>query len=71
MRTARPTSTRVLSVKGGCKQCPARWDAKNAQALAAQHYDRTRHPTYVEVTTRIEYGASATRQTNSAEKELF
>lgn len=71
MRTARPTSTRVLSVKGGCTQCPARWDTKNAQALAAQHYDRTRHRTFAEVTTRIEYGAATIRQPHSAEKELF
>ena len=67
----RATTSRVIAIRGRCLDCPARWDARNAQALAAQHHDRTHHRTEVEVTTRIEYGTAHVSRHSPAEKELF
>lgn len=58
--TVRPASSRVAGAKGGCFQChggAAHWHGRNALALAARHYDRTRHRTWAEVVTRTEYGS--------------
>lgn len=53
----RSHDAKVLSAKAECQQCHWRADAKNAQALAAQHHDRSGHRVRVETTTRIDYGA--------------
>ena len=46
----------------GCYVCDgttARWTAANAQALAAQHHDRTNHATWVKYDGEIQYGRRA------------
>jgi hypothetical protein len=53
----------------GCLVCSGRtprWTKANAQALAAQHHDRTGHATWVTIATEIQYGnaASDPRQTD-------
>lgn len=58
---SRMMSSELVSASGGCDRCSATFDAKNAQALAAQHHDRTKHPTWVETTTRISYGRTGGR----------
>lgn len=43
----------------GCLVCSGRtprWAKANAQALAAQHHDRTGHATWVTIATEIQYG---------------
>lgn len=66
----RPHDTRMLSARGGCTRCGACWSGANAQALAARHYDKTRHPTWAEVTWRTDYGASAAAG-GAKERDLF
>lgn len=49
----------VRAVIGGCFTCwgsDARWDGPNAQGLAAQHHDRTGHPTWADVSLSVYYG---------------
>jgi len=46
----------------GCLVCSGRtprWTKANAQALAAQHHDRTGHATWVTIATEIQYGNTA------------
>lgn len=53
-------TTRDLTA--GCFVChgtDVRWTGPNAQALAAQHHDRTKHQTWCEVHLSIRYGADA------------
>ncbi|WP_294321549.1 hypothetical protein [uncultured Sphingomonas sp.] len=50
-------TTRHLTA--GCSVChgtDAHWTGPNAQALAAQHHDRTKHHTWCEVHLSIRYG---------------
>lgn len=49
-------------LKAGCFLChgtDAHWTGPNAQALAAQHHDRTKHQTWCDVYLSIRYGADA------------
>jgi hypothetical protein len=62
---ARAMASRVISARGGCNNCNASWNRKNALALAAQHHDKTRHLTWAEVTQRTEYGAHGKAQTSN------
>lgn len=57
--TKRLTRSTLISANGHCERCSAQWSAKNALALAAQHNDKTGHPTVVEQRTRTEYGGGA------------
>lgn len=46
-------------LKAGCFVChgtDAHWTGPNAQALTAQHHDRTKHHTWCEVHLSIRYG---------------
>ena len=57
----RETST-SRDLKAGCFVChgtDARWTGPNAQALAAQHHDRTKHQTWCDVYMSIRYGTDA------------
>lgn len=50
-------TTREL--RAGCYVChgdKARWTSSNAQALAAQHHDRTGHPTWCDIALAVRYG---------------
>lgn len=52
----------VRELLAGCHVCDgttARWTKANAQALAAQHHDRTGHATWVKIATDIQYGSVA------------
>lgn len=56
----RMQTERVL--RAGCHVChgdTAYWTAANAQALAAQHHDRTTHATWVEIVMTTQYGRIA------------
>lgn len=56
----RTSTTRVL--RAGCFVCDgdvARWTSANAQALAAQHHDRTGHATWCDIAASIQYGRAA------------
>lgn len=47
-------------LKAGCFIChgtDAQWTGPNAQALAAQHHDRSKHRTWCDVRLSILYGA--------------
>jgi hypothetical protein len=41
---------------GGCETCGLNWRTRNAQALAAQHHDRTGHETFCEIWMNWRYG---------------
>jgi hypothetical protein len=61
--------TKTRNLLGGCHVCSghtARWTKANAQALAAQHHDRTGHATWVTIAEDIQYGRNAAdpRQTD-------
>lgn len=49
-------SPAALEVRAGCRICQTKWTGKNAQAVAARHYDATRHETWVEVNMQVTYG---------------
>lgn len=63
----RPTHTE-RDVTAGCRTCQDRWAGKNAQAVAARHYDATGHETWVEVVMLIRYGGQ--RKTPSSQMLL-
>ena len=47
------------TMQGGCYTChggDAVWFQNNAQGLAAQHHDKTGHPTWVDIVTVVRYG---------------
>lgn len=49
-------------LNAGCFVCHGsepRWTGPNAQALAAQHHDRTKHQTWCDVHLSIRYGSNA------------
>lgn len=50
-------------VRAGCFVChgtDARWHGGNAQGVAAQHHDRTKHAVWCDVYMSIRYGEDAT-----------
>jgi hypothetical protein len=54
----RPTTT-SREVLAGCLTChcgEARWRGPQAQGTAAQHHDRTKHPTWCNVSMTVHYG---------------
>ncbi len=58
--TRRTSTSREL--RAGCYTCHgdrAHWTSANAQALAAQHHDRTGHPTWCDIAASIRYGRVA------------
>lgn len=49
-------------LRAGCFVChgtAVRWTSSNAQALAAQHHDRTGHATWCDIAMMIRYGRTA------------
>lgn len=58
---SRPTRTELVSVHARCERCAISLDAKNAQALAAKHHDKTGHTIKVRRVEEIVYGAQGTR----------
>lgn len=56
---ARPHTSRLISARAECERCGKTWNGANAQALAAQHYDKTHHVIWVDVTRRVEYGRAS------------
>jgi hypothetical protein len=62
-------TSNVRDLRAGCFVChgaDARWTSANAQALAAQHHDRTGHPTWCDIAMSIRYGRAGVdpRQTD-------
>ncbi len=56
------TSSRTRDARAGCRVCHgdrAHWTTANAQALAAQHHDRTGHETWCRIVSDIQYGRAA------------
>lgn len=66
-------STRTeREVCAGCYFCygeQPRWVGPNAQGLAAQHHDRTGHPTWVSVVMKVYYGGEGTKE--ESREQLF
>lgn len=54
----RPHTHEQVRARATCQRCAWSTVAANAQALAAQHYDRKGHTVAVEITNRITYGAN-------------
>lgn len=56
------TTARHRDVMAGCFVChgaAAFWTSANAQALAAQHHDRTGHQTWCDIRMAVVYGSDA------------
>lgn len=56
------TTARCRETKAGCFVChgdAAFWTSANAQALAAQHHDRTGHQTWCRIDMSVNYGVDA------------
>lgn len=58
MPDRRPTASTLTDVLAECRAC--NWEARtvNALALAAQHHDRTGHPTATSITRLVIYGTA-------------
>lgn len=55
-------TVRSREISAGCFVChgdKAHWTTPNAQALAAQHHDRTKHRTWCEMRLSVRYGTDA------------
>ncbi len=60
--TRRLHTSEMIRAQASCDRCSWNVNAKNAQALAAQHHDkRSGHRTTVEITTRITYGGAGSQ----------
>lgn len=70
MMVSRQHNAELIQARWGCNRCTMNGTGPNAQALAAQHFDRKGHQTWVEVTRRITYGA-ANAKARQAEPRLF
>lgn len=66
---SRQSRTVIVEAHGGCDRCAAKFDGKNALAVAALHHDRTRHPVWVEQTQRTHYGDA--KSAKSKERTLL
>jgi hypothetical protein len=55
----RPTTSQLVSAAARCQRCAWSCDARNAQALGAQHHDQKRHPVVIDKHERITYGAAS------------
>ena len=55
-------TARISTAQAGCYVCHGdrvQWTSANAQALAAQHHDRTGHHTWCEIALSVRYGRAA------------
>ena len=53
---ARPHTHSLVEAVATCQRCTWTTSGKNAQALAAQHFDKKGHQVRVRVTNQIIYG---------------
>lgn len=61
-------SSDLVRATWGCERCTAGGTYQNAQAVASQHHDKTRHRCWVETTTRINYGTVAGKKGDRGEQ---
>jgi hypothetical protein len=57
---SRQVASQLVGIRGGCERCTVTFTKRNAKMLAATHHDRTRHPTWIEETTRTTFGRAGT-----------
>lgn len=67
----RPHTAQLLEARAECQRCAWKVDGKNAQALAAQHHDKHRHPVRVTTTMEIVYGVSAASTVKKGGQDSF
>lgn len=53
---SRPHTSTLIEARADCQRCPFNATGKNAQGLAAQHFDKKGHQVRVTTTTQIVYG---------------
>ncbi len=68
---SRPHTARLLEARAECQRCAWNVEGKNAQALAAQHYDKHRHAVRVITTMEIVYGVSASATVKKGGQDSF
>jgi hypothetical protein len=69
---SRPTASRLVEVKAECQRCNWTADKPNAQALAAQHFDKKGHQVRVTTKNEIIYGRhSGTTRTSASKQGTF
>ena len=55
----RETRAGIVHSMAGCRQChgsEAKWQSRNALAVAAKHHDATGHTTWCEQVMSVKYG---------------
>lgn len=55
----RPHTSTLIEARADCQRCTWKVNAANAQALAAQHFDKKGHLVRVTTTTELVYGRRA------------
>jgi hypothetical protein len=68
---SRVSRTVIVEARGECDRCAAKFDGKNALAVAALHHDRTHHPVWVEQTQRTHYGESGNQRASSEQGKML
>lgn len=64
-------SSDLTRAEWGCERCTKGGHSKNAQALAAKHHDKTGHPSWAELTTRVQYGTISGSKKDTGNQRSF
>jgi hypothetical protein len=67
----RPTASKLIEARAECQRCPWSGDAKNAQALAAKHFDKTGHRVIVTIKNQVIYGAVTGKVRDSGQGSML
>lgn len=67
----RPHTSRLIEARADCQRCPFTAGGKNAQGLAAQHFDKKGHQVRVTTTNEIVYGLSSGKTRDKAGQGSF
>lgn len=67
----RPTTSQLIEARAECQRCPWSGNAKNAQALAAKHFDKTGHRVIVTINNQIIYGLVSGKVRDSGQGSML
>lgn len=67
----RPHTSTLLEARADCQRCTWTAASKNAQALAARHFDNKGHQVRVTTKTEIIYGRAGEKGRSATKQEKF